>query len=130
MFSQIRTSLDNKEVVTELSRRLNLGAENVIARIAYSYSLSLNKKLDLKDLANSSGKEYSRGVLFGDNYDLYVGMLCKHYGLYKTDKDVPKYIKLHLDEGLQLINHELKNRPNVDGFDFITQKIDQIESFK
>ena len=123
MFSQIRTSLDNKEVVTELTRRLNLGAENVIARIAYSYSLSLNKKLDLKDLSNSSGKEYSRGVLFGDNYDLYVGMLCKHYGLYKTDKDVPKYIKLHLDEGLQLIGDELKDKPNADGFDFISEKI-------
>ena len=123
MFSQIKTSKENKEVVSKLTRRLGLGAENVIARIAYTYSLSKDVKLNIEDISNSSGKEYSKSVLFGDNYNTYVGMVCIHYNLYKTDKDIPKYIKLHLDHGLQLINSELEDRPNVDGFDFLVEKI-------
>ena len=39
MFTSIRTSASNKIVVTDLTRKLNLGPENVIARIAFAYSL-------------------------------------------------------------------------------------------
>jgi DNA sulfur modification protein DndE len=49
MFTHIRTSKDNKEVVSKLTRKLNLGAENVIARIALAYSLKSNNKLDVKN---------------------------------------------------------------------------------
>ena len=123
MFSQIRTSKENKAVVSKLTRRLNLGAENVIARIAFSYSLSKDKKMDLSQIANSSGKEYSKAVLFGDNIDVYIGMISTHYNLYKTDKDLPKYIKMHIDDGLNLINKELEDNPNIDGFDYLVGKI-------
>ncbi len=123
MFSQIRTSKENKEVVTKLTRRLNLGTENIIARIAFSYSLSKNQKLDLSQISNSSGKEYSKPVLFGDNFDIYIGMLCVHYDLYKTDKDIPKYVKMHIDDGLTLIYQELEDNPNIDGFDYLVEKI-------
>ena len=34
MFTQIKTSKANKMIVTDLSRKFNLGAENTIARIA------------------------------------------------------------------------------------------------
>ena len=67
MFTHIRTSKENKEVVTQLTSKLNLGTENVIARIAIAHSLAQGKKLDLKDLKDSGGKEYSKAVLFGDN---------------------------------------------------------------
>ena len=123
MFTQISTSKANKEVVSQLSRRLNLGAENVIARIALSYSLSQDRKLNLKDIANSSGKGYSKSVLFGNQYDLFIGLVCSHYGLYKTDQDLPKYIKMHIDDGLTLIDAELKERPNVDSFEFLAEKV-------
>jgi DNA sulfur modification protein DndE len=123
MFTQIKTSLENKETVTQLTRRLNLGTENLIARIAFSYSLSKGEKLDLKDIENSSGKEYSKAVLFGDYADIYVGMICTHYQLYKTDKDIAKYIKMHVDHGLRLLNEEVEERTNVDGFDFLSEKI-------
>ena len=123
MFSQIKTSKENKEVVVNLSRKLNLGAENVIARIAFTYSLSQDIQLNIEDLSNSGGKEYSRGVLFGDNFDVYIALLCKHYGLYKTDKDIPKYVKLHVDHGLELLNSEYQNNSKLDGFEFISQLI-------
>lgn len=123
MFTQIRTARENKEVVAQLTRKLNLGAENIIARMAYSYSLSKDRRLNLNDLADSGGKEYSRSVLFGDHDDLYIGLLCTHYGIYKTDKDLGKYVKLHIDDGLQLIQMELQKANNIDGFDFIVELV-------
>jgi DNA sulfur modification protein DndE len=123
MFTQIKTSKENKEVVALLTRKLGLGTENVIARMAFTYSLSQDKKLDLNDIKDAGGKEYSKSVLFGEYYDIYLGLLCVHYGLYKTDKDIGRYIKMHVDEGLQLLNQEVNERSNIDGFDFITEKI-------
>jgi len=124
MFTHIKTSKQNKLVVTELSRKLNLGAENIIARIAFAYSLSKERRLSLNDIKDSQGKEYSKNVLFGNNYPFYLAMLCTHYKLYKTDKDLPKYFKLHIDDGLQLLENELKNNPNLNGLDFIVDKVE------
>ena len=124
MFTQIKTSKENREIVSQLTRKLGLGTENVIARIAFAYSLSKDRKLNLNDILNSSGKEYSKNVLFGDYFDFYVGLACVHYNLYKTDKDLPKYIKMHIDDGLQLLNEEINQRSNIDGFDFLVEKIE------
>ena len=123
MLTQIKTSKENKDIVSHLTRKLGLGTENIIARIAYSYSLSKGNQLDLNAIENSMGKEYSKSVLFGDNADIYIAMVCTHYNLYKTDKDIAKYIKMHVDEGLQLLNKEVEERSNIDGFDFLTEKI-------
>lgn len=124
MFTQIKTSGENRAVVTDLSRKFNLGAENVIARIALTYSLSLGNKLSLSDIKDSKGKEYSKGVLFGSNIAFYIGLICVHYNIYKSDKDIPKYIKMHIDEGLQIMNEELKDNPNLSGFSYLIDKID------
>lgn len=123
-FTSIKTSGANKDIVTDLTRRLALGPENVIAKIAYTYSLSKNIKFKVSDIKDSKGKEYSKSTLFGSNIPYYVALVCEHYHLYKTDKDIPKYIKMHIDHGLELINTELKKSPNMDGFDFIAAKID------
>lgn len=124
MFNSIKTSRANKLVVTELSRRFNLGAENVIARIALAYSLAQDRQLSLSDIADSQGKEYSKNVLLGSNLPYYIGLICVKYGLYKTDKDIPKYVKLHIDDGLQLMNKELRNNPNLNGYDYLIDKIE------
>lgn len=123
MFNSIKTSKENKIVVTELSRKFNLGAENIIARIALAYSLSQDRLLSLTDIADSQGKEYSKNVLFGNNSSYYIGLICVKYGIYKTDKDIPKYVKLHIDDGLQLMNKELRNNPNLNGYDYLIDKI-------
>lgn len=123
MFTSIKTSRSNKYVVTDLSRKFNLGAENIIARIALTYSLSKDRILSLTDISDSQGKEYSKNVLFGSNLPYYVGLVCVKYGLYKTDKDIPKYIKMHIDDGLQLMNNELRDNPNLNGYDYLIDKI-------
>lgn len=124
MFTHIKTSKENREVVAKLTRKLNLGSENIIARIAYTYSISKARILNLNEIKDSQGKEYSKNVLFGDYLPYYVSLVCVHYNIYKTDKDIPKYIKMHVDDGLQLINSEVLENPNLDGFDFLIDRID------
>lgn len=125
MFTHIKTCRANKLLVTELTRKLNLGTENVIARIAFSYSISKNRKFSLLNIKDSQGKEYSKNVLFGNYYKFYLAIICTHYNIYKSDKDISKYIKMHIDDGLELINLEIKNNPNLSGFDFIIEKIEK-----
>ncbi|MXV38347.1 DndE family protein [Flavobacteriaceae bacterium Ap0902] len=124
MFTQIRTSKANKEIVSKLSRKLNLGTENIIARIALGYSLSKGQRLSLENVKDSSGKEYSKKVLFAGYEDYYIGLICVHYNISSKNKDIPKYIKMHIDDGLELINDEIEKNPNIDGFDFIIEKIE------
>jgi len=130
MFSNIKTSKVNKERVTNLTNKLNLGAENIIARIALAYSLNLERKMDLASIQDSGGKEYSAKVLFGDYTDYYVALVCVHYNIYKTDKDIIRYIKMHIDDGIELLNTEFTGNVSTTGFDFIATKIDQgLQSF-
>ena len=124
MFTHIKTSKKNRELVAKLTRKLNLGTENHIARIALVYSLVKERKMDLANIQDSGGKEYSKNVLFGDYLPFYVSLICIHYNIYKTHSDIPKLIKMHIDDGLELIHNELQENPNLDGFDYIIDKID------
>jgi len=125
MFTGIKTSKANKDLVTQLTSRLQLGAENVIARIAFTYSMASERQLDLLQIEDSQGKEYSSKVLFGDHADIYIAMVCVHYQLYKTDKDIARYVKMHIDDGLQLIANEIKRNDNINGSDFLISKIER-----
>ena len=104
MFTHIRTSKENKVLITQLTRQYNLGAENVIARIAIAHSLEQGEKLELAELKDSGGKEYSKGVLLGDMEDIYIGMICSFYRIHRSNQDLGKYVKGHLDDGLFLID--------------------------
>ena len=123
MIGQIKTSTENKERVTRLTRKFGLGAENIIARIAIAYSLKQGEHFDPTKVKDSGGKEYSRNVLFGNLFPLYLSMICEHYQIKSTDKDLPRYFKLHLDDGLELIDKDVKDNPNLVGFDYFFDKI-------
>jgi DNA sulfur modification protein DndE len=123
MFSSIKTSENNKKVVQTLTQKLNLGAENVIARIAFAYSLSKDKRLDLKLIQDARGKEYSAKILFGEYLPYYVAMICVQYDLYKENKDIGRYVKMHVDDGLELIHKEFA-KSNLSGMEFLIQKIE------
>ena len=110
--------------MAQLTRKLNLGTENIISRIALTYSLSLDRKLNLSEIQNSGGKEYSTKVLFGDYADIYLAMVAMHYNLHISEKDLAKYLKMHIDDGLSLINDEFNINTNMDGFDFLIKKVE------
>jgi DNA sulfur modification protein DndE len=121
----ISTSEKNKQVVQDLTRRLNLRTENVISRIAFAYSLSKNAKLDLKDIQDSKGKEYKEDILFGKYKEYYVAVVCQFYGLYKTDTSISKYIKMHIDHGLELMFKLFENNRNFSSLDFLIENIEK-----
>lgn len=124
MISSIKTSESNRVVVAELTKKLGVGPENIIARIAFAHSIAQSKKLKLSDIQDSKGKEYSTKVLFGDNESIYIAIISQVYNLYKTDNDIPRYVKMHLDDGLQRIDDLVKESPNLDLLDFVMDEIE------
>jgi DNA sulfur modification protein DndE len=126
MLINIRTSEANKPVVQELTKRLNLGTENVVSRIAFAFSISKGIKLNLEsDLLDSKGKEYKDDILFGKYREYYMALICQHYNLYKSDKDIGKYIKMHIDHGLTLMNNLFEENKNYSGLDFLMENIER-----
>lgn len=124
MFNTIKTSKDNKERVTQLTRKLGLGAENVIARLAFTYSLTQDHLLNIEEIEDSQGKEYNYKVLFGEYGDFYMAILCVHYNLHISDKDLPKYVKMHVDKGLKVLDKEFQNS-SMNGMDFLINRIEK-----
>lgn len=125
MLKSIKTSEANRSVVAGLTSKLGMGPENLIARIAFAYSISQGQKLNLSDMQDSKGKEYSSKVLFGDYSAFYIAIVCQHYGLHKTDYDIPKYIKMHIDDGLESIVKVTNENPNLPLFDFVLEQIEK-----
>lgn len=125
MFNSIKTSKANREMVTQLTHRLNLGAENIIARLAISFSLARNRKIDVTKLQDSQGKEYTTKVLLGPYADIYIAIICVYYNIHKSDKDLGKYIKGHLDDGLVLIDNEISKKGSITGNDFIVNEVEK-----
>ena len=122
----VTTSTENKEVVRELTRSLNLGSENHIARIALTYSLKTKIKLSIgQNLMDAKGKSYKDDTFFGKYKDYYLALICQHYNLHKSNTDLGKYVKMHVDHGLEMINKLFEDNMNYSGFDFL---IDSIES--
>lgn len=123
MFTSIKTSGSNRENVTLLTSKFNLGAENVIARIAIAYSLHSGATFSPLDIKDSTGKEYSKNVLFGAYYPVFLSLICTRYRITNKNKDIPRYIKAHLDHGLEMIATDVKKNPNLVGFDYLLDKI-------
>jgi DNA sulfur modification protein DndE len=126
MLANIKTSKENKELVTKLTQKLNLGAENIVARLAFSYSLNKNKMLELKNIQDSEGKEYSARVLFGNYETIYISLIATMYNLHSSDKNISRYIKMHIDDGLILINKEVANNDLITGNDFLINEFEEI----
>jgi DNA sulfur modification protein DndE len=125
MFFSIKTSEENKDRVSDLTNKLQLGTENVIARLALSYSLAKKDKLELKDIKDSKGKGYREKVLFGDNLPFYISLISQRYGLYKTNQEIPRYLKLHIDDGIEMIYTEVTDNPNQIGTEFLLEIIEE-----
>lgn len=125
----IRTSERNQDIVRRLTTKLPYGTkENVIARIALGYSLQTGKKFQTGDFNSydSKGKEYKDHILFDAKYrDFFIALICQHYGLYKTDDNIPKYIKLHIDHGLELMDTIFQDNYNYTFFDFLVEYIEK-----
>lgn len=120
---RIKISKQNEEIIYKLKTLYKFNPEGIISRIAFSYSIQLNKKFDLdKDMIPSAdGKEFRdvRG-LFGtiiegqSNYPIFKTILDNHYQKSLYEEEFSKLFRLHLDYGLNKIHNELDNK-NVTG---------------
>jgi len=89
------------------------------------YSLSKSSDLELSDIKDSKGKEYSRRVLFGEYPSISIAMVCQKYQLHNLNKEIPRYLKMHIDDGIEKIDAELKDNPNIQGIDLVLNYIDE-----
>lgn len=125
----VKTSERNQEVVRKLTSRLPQGTkENVIARIALGYSIQTGKTFNQNDsnIYDSKGKEYKDHILFDEKYrDFYIALICQHYGIYKTNESIPKYMKLHIDHGLELMDNIFQDNLNYTFFDFLVEHVEK-----
>ncbi len=125
----IKTSESNQEIVRKITSKLPVGTkENVIARIALGYSLQNGKKFSTSEfnVYDSKGKEYKDHILFDAKYrDFYIALICQYYGIYKTHENIPKYIKLHIDHGLELMDILFENNNNYTFLDFLIEHLDK-----
>jgi len=96
---------------------MNLGYQHINAHLK-SFSIAQN----LKD---SKGKSYKDDTFFGKYKDYYIALICQHYNFHKSNTDIGKFVKMHVDHGLELINKLFEDNANYSGFDFL---IDSIES--
>lgn len=121
----IKTSSENQAVVSALTQKLPGGVkENIIARIALCYSLASGKRFQQGEFSayDSQGKEYKDHVLFDSaSREYYIALVCQAYGINKNNELIPKYVKLHIDHGLEQINYLFENRPQFSFFDFLVE---------
>jgi len=122
---RIRISKRNSEIIDQLTTLYNFKYDGIIARIAFSLSLNLNKKYDLFEVSqiSSDGKDWrDESSLFGISGDnksyfiLYKAMLDQHYNQNLTEDDFIKLFKRHLDFGLEKINSEIGEKNITSGF--------------
>lgn len=122
----IKTSAANQAIVSNLTQKLPGGAkENIIARVALGYSLSTGKRFKQNEFGtyDSQGKEYKEHILFDSYKDFYVALICQAYGINKNNELIPKYVKLHIDHGLEAINYLFENRSQYNFFDFLIENL-------
>lgn len=126
MLINLKTSEANKKINQELARKFNFSSENHVARIAFSYSISKDIRLNLEnDLKDSKGKEYKDDILFGKYRNYYIAIICQVYNLHKSDPNIGRYIKMHIDNGLELMNKLFENNKNYTGLDFLLENIER-----
>ncbi|MBL4586840.1 MAG: DndE family protein [Flavobacteriales bacterium] len=129
----LKTTAENQEVVKELTRKLPSGTkENVVARLAIGYSIASGTKFLTSDMKDSKGKEYKDHILFEEKYrDFYIALISQHYGVYRTNEEIPKLFKMHLDHGLEEISKLFEYNENYSMTEFLLENIGKgIESLE
>ncbi len=119
----IKTS---SELVKKLTNKMQLGEENHIARIALTYSLSKGSEYDIGITYDTKDKqkEYKDNTLFGNYREYYIALICQKYQLHKDDIEIKKYLKWHIDNGLEMIDVYFSENPNVSGIEFLLDHIE------
>jgi DNA sulfur modification protein DndE len=131
---RIKISKHSDELIDKIKSIYKFNSEGIVPRLAFAYSLQLNKHFDLSDdiVPSSDGKDFrdDKG-LFGSlidgksNFPIFKAVLDKHYECSLSDDDFSKLFKIHLEHGLSLIVSELDNKDLTSGYhiDFLMKLV-------
>lgn len=115
---RIRISKQNDESINRIKSIYKFSSEGIVPRMAFAYSLQLNKRFDLSTdvIPSSDGRDFRDDkALFGtivegrSNYPIFKAILEKHYNTSLFEDEFSKLFKLHFNEGLNLIDEKLKD---------------------
>jgi DNA sulfur modification protein DndE len=121
----ISTSQETEEILGRLSSKFSLPSKNILMRIAFAYSLTRGRKIDLSKAEDTKGNPYKEFTVVGYYRTYYVALICQFYGIFKTDSDIPKYFKLHIDDGLRLLDKLFSENSNYNFSDFLLAHIER-----
>ena len=124
MPKSFKTTKNNHEVVKQLSRKLGLGHENHIARLALAYSIKTYSNIGDENIVvgDSSGKEYSSSVLFGDYKDVYLLLLADKHDITVKNPKMDQLVKFHLDNGLTMLGELILEEQEVEDLEEFIEK--------
>jgi DNA sulfur modification protein DndE len=125
MIINVKTSEQSQQLIREYSSKLKLPSENIIARLALGYSLSRGRRLSLTIIKDSKGKEYKEDTFFGKYKNEFVALISQLDGIHRSDISIQKYVKLHLDDGLELMDKFFGSNLNHNIYDFLIESIDR-----
>ena len=124
---RIRISKSSSDSIDHLTGLYGFKFDRVIARIAFAYSLQLNKKFEaLEEQAfPSDGKDWRDDrALFGNSADdrsyyiVYKALLDQHYSKSTTEDEFVLLFKSHLDHGLNKILKDIEGKSTSTGYHF------------
>ncbi|MER0441597.1 DndE family protein [Emticicia sp. W12TSBA100-4] len=121
----ISTSEETEEILGRLSQRFNLPSKNILMRIAFSYSLTRGRRLNPAKPEDTKGNPYKEITVVGRYRSYYIALICQFYNIFKTDSDIPKYFKLHIDDGLRLLDKLFAESSNYNLTDFLLEHIER-----
>ena len=119
-----KTTKSNYEVVKQLSRKLGLGHENHIARLALVYSIKTYFRVDNDNIVvgDSSGKEYSSSVLFGEYRDVYLLLIADKHDITVNNPKIYHLVKFHLDNGLTMLGKLILEEQEIEDLEEFIEK--------
>lgn len=121
----VSTSEETEAILGRLSNRFSLASKNILIRIALTYSLSKGRKLNRTKPEDTKGNPYKEITIVGKYRSYYIALICQHYSIYKTDLEIPKYFKLHVDDGLRLLEKLFTESSNYNFTDFLLEHIER-----
>ncbi|MDX2303730.1 MAG: helicase HerA-like domain-containing protein [Microscillaceae bacterium] len=126
-----KVSEDSERRLVFFKQKFNVQSFNILARIAFAYSISKSRKFNSDLIKDSKGKtEFKDPIIFGNDTsdskrNFYIALACQYYNISKNDGILSKYIKFHVDDGLELIERFFESNPNHSPFDFLIEIVDR-----
>lgn len=116
---RLTTSLKTKEIFEELGSKTKL-KPFALSKIAIALSLSNNEAVENYEDDGKKGLDLNRQTITAQYDAIYKALMEQHANKHLSDDEYfPKYTKLHLDRGAEMLKNKYDYSKNMENF--ITQ---------